>query len=171
MLRFEWNGLRVGDRVVVHDPPFGTEFPLLAGTVATVETKRSKRGANALGVRVATDGGGHRVVWPSYLAAHHDPPDPTERLLAMRGPRRDGGATARRVRGGCSGGRPMRAWEYLIVALPAFKAASATQGQSASVVALNHEGADGWEAVGMTDSRRRPRRRPHEARCGTHASA
>ena len=45
----------------------------------------------------------------------------------------------------------MRAWEYLIVALPAFKAASATQGQSASVVALNHEGADGWEAVGMTD--------------------
>ena len=76
MLRFEWNGLRVGDRVVVHDPPFGTEFPLLAGTVATVETKRSKRGANALGVRVATDGGGHRVVWPSYLAAHHDPPDP-----------------------------------------------------------------------------------------------
>ena len=34
MLRFDWNGLRVGDRVVVHDPPFGTEFPLLAGTVA-----------------------------------------------------------------------------------------------------------------------------------------
>jgi hypothetical protein len=44
----------------------------------------------------------------------------------------------------------MRAWEYLIVALPAFKAATATQGQSDSVVSLNHEGADGWEAVGMT---------------------
>ena len=44
----------------------------------------------------------------------------------------------------------MSAWEYLIVALPAFKAATTTQGQSDSVAALNHEGAAGWEAVGMT---------------------
>ena len=44
----------------------------------------------------------------------------------------------------------MNTWEYLIVALPSFKVATATQGQSDSVVALNHEGADGWEAVGMT---------------------
>ena len=44
----------------------------------------------------------------------------------------------------------MSTWEYLIVALPAFKPATATQGQSASVVSLNQEGADGWEAVGMT---------------------
>lgn len=44
----------------------------------------------------------------------------------------------------------MSAWEYLIVALPVFKPAAATQGESDSVVALNHEGADGWEAVGMT---------------------
>ena len=44
----------------------------------------------------------------------------------------------------------MRTWEYLIVALPAFKDATPTQGQSDSVVALNHEGAEGWEAVGMT---------------------
>jgi hypothetical protein len=44
----------------------------------------------------------------------------------------------------------MPAWEYLIVALPAFKAATASQGQSDSVVSLNREGADGWEAVGMT---------------------
>jgi hypothetical protein len=44
----------------------------------------------------------------------------------------------------------VRAWEYLIVALPEFKTATATQGQSDSVVALNQEGADGWEAVGMT---------------------
>jgi hypothetical protein len=41
-------------------------------------------------------------------------------------------------------------WEYLIVALPAFKPAIATRGQSDSVVALNQEGADGWEAVGKT---------------------
>ena len=44
----------------------------------------------------------------------------------------------------------MNSWEYLIVALPEFKAATAAQGESDSVVALNHEGADGWEAVGMT---------------------
>ena len=77
MLKFEWNALRVGDRVVVHDPA-GTQFPLLAGTVDMIESKRSKRDANGVGIRVAADGGGHRVVWPSYLAAHHDPPDPTE---------------------------------------------------------------------------------------------
>jgi len=41
-------------------------------------------------------------------------------------------------------------WEYLIIALPVFKPATATPGQSESVVALNREGADGWEAVGMT---------------------
>jgi hypothetical protein len=77
MLKFEWNALRVGDRVVVHDPS-STDFPLLAGTVVMIETKRSKRGANGVGIRVAADGGGHRLLWPSYLAAHHDPPDPTE---------------------------------------------------------------------------------------------
>jgi hypothetical protein len=76
MVRFEWNALHVGDRVVVHDP-MGTEFPLLVGTVFMVETKRSTRGANSVGIRVETQGG-HRLVWPSSLAAHHDPPDPTE---------------------------------------------------------------------------------------------
>jgi hypothetical protein len=76
MLRFDWNALRVGDRVVAHDP-LDAEFPLMAGTVAMLDTKRSARGANGVGVRVATDGG-DRVIWPSLLAAHHDPPDPTE---------------------------------------------------------------------------------------------
>jgi hypothetical protein len=77
MLRVEWDALRVGNRVVVHDP-LGTEFPLLSGTVAMVQTKRSKRSANGVGIRFATDRGRHRVVWPSFLAAHHDPLDPTE---------------------------------------------------------------------------------------------
>jgi hypothetical protein len=77
MLKFEWNTLRLGDRVAVHDP-LDAEFPLLAGTVATVVTKRSKRGANRVGIRVATDGGVHRVVWPSFLASHHGRADPTE---------------------------------------------------------------------------------------------
>jgi len=44
----------------------------------------------------------------------------------------------------------MVAWEYLIVALPAFDAPTHAPGASASVSALNAEGAHGWEAVGMT---------------------
>jgi hypothetical protein len=42
------------------------------------------------------------------------------------------------------------AWEYLIVALPVFEAPSQAPGVSASVLALNGEGAQGWEAIGMT---------------------
>ena len=41
-------------------------------------------------------------------------------------------------------------WEYRIVSLPAFEPARPTPGESASVDMLNREGADGWEAVGMT---------------------
>ena len=44
----------------------------------------------------------------------------------------------------------MTRWEYLIVSLPEFEAAKAVQGASASVTRLNHEGAQGWEALGMT---------------------
>ena len=44
----------------------------------------------------------------------------------------------------------MSTWEYLIVALPDFKAATSTQGESESVAMLDREGAMGWEAVGMT---------------------
>jgi hypothetical protein len=44
----------------------------------------------------------------------------------------------------------MRAWEYLIVALPSFDTPSERQGSSPSVAALNHEGRRGWEAVAMT---------------------
>jgi hypothetical protein len=43
-----------------------------------VEMTRSKRGANGVGIRVETSGGSHRIVWPSFLAAHQDPPDPAE---------------------------------------------------------------------------------------------
>jgi hypothetical protein len=44
----------------------------------------------------------------------------------------------------------MVVWEYLIVALPAFDAPTHAPGASASVAALNAEGGQGWEAVGMT---------------------
>jgi hypothetical protein len=68
----------------------------------------------------------------------------------------------------------MTAYEYLIVALPAFEEAKATQGHSPSVDILNREGAEGWEAVGMStlaDSSvaillKRPSARDHNARRG-----
>ena len=44
----------------------------------------------------------------------------------------------------------MTTWEYLIVSLPAFEAARTTQGHSAAVDVLDREGANGWEAIGMT---------------------
>ena len=78
MLRFEWNALRVGDRVVVHDPLSVPSSRCWPAPWPWSRLSRSKRGANGVGIRVATDGGGHRIVWPSFLAAHHDPPDPTE---------------------------------------------------------------------------------------------
>jgi hypothetical protein len=44
----------------------------------------------------------------------------------------------------------MVTWEYLIVALPTFETPTHAPGVSPSVAALNGEGNEGWEAVGMT---------------------
>jgi len=41
-------------------------------------------------------------------------------------------------------------WEYLIVALSEFAPATAAPGASDAVNVLNREGADEWEAVGLT---------------------
>ena len=41
-------------------------------------------------------------------------------------------------------------WEYMIVSLPTFEIGKAAPGDSASVTLLNREGANGWEAIGMT---------------------
>jgi hypothetical protein len=41
-------------------------------------------------------------------------------------------------------------WEYMIVSLPTFEVGKSAPGDSASVTLLNREGANGWEAVGMT---------------------
>ena len=44
----------------------------------------------------------------------------------------------------------MATWEYRIISLPTFEPAKPTPGASASVDLLNRDGADGWEAIGMT---------------------
>jgi hypothetical protein len=46
--------------------------------------------------------------------------------------------------------KPMTTWEYLIVELPSFEAPTHAPGASAAVQALNNEGQQGWEAVGLT---------------------
>jgi hypothetical protein len=51
---------------------------------------------------------------------------------------------------GHRGANNMTTWEYLIVSLPVFQAAKEMQGESASVALLNREGAEGWEAVGVS---------------------
>ncbi len=48
MLRFEWNALRTGDHVLVHDPRTA-EMTLTGGVVTGVDTKKS---ANVVGIRV-----------------------------------------------------------------------------------------------------------------------
>lgn len=72
MLRLEWNALRPGDRVVVHDDD-ATGFPLCDGVVAVVQPTR---GASDVAVRIERDGSGSAVVRPRRLAVHLAPIDP-----------------------------------------------------------------------------------------------
>lgn len=74
MLNFEWNTLRKGDPVLVHDPG-SAELALIAGVVAWVDTRK---GANGVGIRVTASAGEGAALWPSSLAVHRDPRDPTE---------------------------------------------------------------------------------------------
>ena len=70
MLRFEWNALRAGDHLLVHDPRTA-EITITAGAVATVDTHKA---ANGVGIRID----GAELLWPSYLAVHRDPIDPDD---------------------------------------------------------------------------------------------
>ena len=77
MLKFQWNAMRHGQRVIVHDPA-SAHMTLVPGTVVMTETHRVRKGADGVGIRIADDSGATRVLWPSYLAVHLDPPDETE---------------------------------------------------------------------------------------------
>ena len=76
MLTFEWNALRVGDHVLMHDPQ-DAELGLIPGTVLLVETKRGKRVANGVGMRVDA-GDRHEVLWPPHHSVHRDPVGPAD---------------------------------------------------------------------------------------------
>jgi hypothetical protein len=74
MLKFEWNELRIGDQVLVHDPHSSDMTPL-PGVVAMINTQK---GQNGVGVVAPARGGGNAVVWPARLAVHRALRDPTE---------------------------------------------------------------------------------------------
>jgi hypothetical protein len=70
MVRLEWNALRVGDHVLVHDGD-DAGMSLVPGLVALTDTAA---GSNDIGIRITPT----RVVRPSRLAVHNDPRDLTE---------------------------------------------------------------------------------------------
>ena len=71
MLSFEWNGLRAGDRVFMHD---GTKAAraVVPGVVTAVELHKVY---NGVGITVARAGGRQAIVWPSPFVVHHDASD------------------------------------------------------------------------------------------------
>lgn len=74
MLELEWNALRRGERVFVHD---GTRVltHLVPGTVALVNMEK---GSNGVGIQIVVPGAGSSVDWPNRLWVHRDPRDPSE---------------------------------------------------------------------------------------------
>jgi len=69
MLPFQWNALRVGDRVSVHDD-HAPGLDIHEGVVAIVQTRRG--GANEVSIRIETT---DRVVRPRRHAVHQLPLD------------------------------------------------------------------------------------------------
>jgi hypothetical protein len=64
MNAFEWNGLRVGDPVILRELSSFGQAASLPGVVAFVEVRPVRRGGNNVGVRVVVDS--ERVTrWPS----------------------------------------------------------------------------------------------------------
>jgi hypothetical protein len=73
MLTFQWNSLRVGDRVIVHDDEL-PGLPLQPGVVADIQTHRRCRD---VAVRIVTPGVSH-VCRPRRQAVHLAPLDPDD---------------------------------------------------------------------------------------------
>ena len=95
MLRLEWNSLRAGDRVLVHDAD-DPQRRLVAGVVAAVLTTS---GANEVSIRVTTPTG-VRVVKPQRLSVHADPVDFDGQCWRCAGPKSSSQAAPRPRRGG-----------------------------------------------------------------------
>lgn len=70
-MKFEWNALRVGNKVLMHDPR-DKGMRLLHGVVAIVDTVA---GSNDLAIRVTPKGEASTVLRPRRLTVHLDPRD------------------------------------------------------------------------------------------------
>jgi hypothetical protein len=76
MIRFDWNGLAVGDKVLVHDQSTDDHYTLRAATVMSVDLNGR---VHTVGIRVPNDGSaGSSVLWPTAAQVHRDPLDPSE---------------------------------------------------------------------------------------------
>jgi hypothetical protein len=76
MLRFEWNALRHGDAVMVHDPS-DAMLRLLPGEVVLVDADRPSHDV-AIRVGGPDDTDHDRIVRPGRFAVHLTPLDGTE---------------------------------------------------------------------------------------------
>lgn len=74
MIRLEWNALRVGQHVLVHDE-VDAASPLVPGRVTEVEPAA---GFNIVTIRVSPPGERARIVQPTRLAVHLDSGEPAE---------------------------------------------------------------------------------------------
>lgn len=75
MLKFQWNALRGGDDVLVHD---GADMALRSGRVTMLQTRRSRHEANAVSIRLDAGTEPSRVVSPTFPAVHLAPLDASE---------------------------------------------------------------------------------------------
>lgn len=79
MLQSQWNALKVGDAVHVHDD--GTLVPAVVTMVTA--TKTDDGGSNEVTVRVE-DGDECFYLWPSEADVHIDPVDPSDSCAHCR---------------------------------------------------------------------------------------
>jgi len=75
MIRLEWNALRVGHHVLVHDET-DPGLPLVPGRVAMVQ---AAPGSNDVAIRIPSTRGPSKVVHPPRLAVHLEDLDPEAR--------------------------------------------------------------------------------------------
>ena len=74
MIRLQWDGLRAGHHVLVHDER-DHDLPLVPGTVELVQTTT---GSNDLAIRIFPPGQDSTIVRPRRLAVHLTELDPDE---------------------------------------------------------------------------------------------
>jgi hypothetical protein len=75
MIRLQWNSLRVGHHVLVHDDD-DAAMMLVPGRVTMIQTTD---GSNDVTIRISPPGGPTRIVQPRRLAVHLDTGEATER--------------------------------------------------------------------------------------------